>query len=164
MAHTTRVALQAGGVAVNVTAHSVARRFLRVEEVEGHVSNPQILAMLRLDSDWPMDDSTPWCSAFVNYIAWLLDLPRSKSLRARSWLLIGTPVAIEEAAPGFDVVVLKRGPGHQPGPEVLDVSGHVGFLAGWEGLDVLVLGGNQGNAVTVARFPRKQVIGIRRLA
>lgn len=147
-----------------VTAHSVARRFLGVEEVEGMTSNPLVLAMLRLDADWPKDDATPWCSAFVNFIAWLLDLPRSKSLTARSWLPIGSPVAIEEAAPGFDVVVLKRGGGNQPGPEVLDAPGHVGFLAGEAGLDVLVLGGNQGNAVTVARFPRSQVIGIRRLA
>lgn len=149
---------------MKITPYAIARRFLKVEEVEGQVSNPQILAMLRLDADWPMDDSTPWCSAFVNYIAWLLDLPRSKSLAARSWLLIGQPVALEEAAPGFDVVVLKRGGGNQPGPEVMKAPGHVGFLAGQEGLDVLVLGGNQGDAVTVARFPRSQVIGIRRLA
>lgn len=149
---------------MNVTAHSVARRFLGVEEVEGMTSNPMVLAMLRLDASWPQDDATPWCSAFVNWIAWLLDLPRSKSLSARSWLLIGTPVPIEEAAPGFDVVVLKRGSGHQPGVENLAAPGHVGFLAGWEGLDVLVLGGNQGNAVSVARFPRSQVLGIRRLA
>lgn len=148
---------------MTVTAHSVARRFLGVEEVEGMTSNPLVLAMLRLDADWPRDDATPWCSAFVNFVAWLLDLPRSKSLAARSWLLVGTPVAIEEAAPGFDVVVLKRG-ANQPGPEALNAPGHVGFLAGEAGMDVLVLGGNQGNAVSVARFPRAQILGIRRLA
>ena len=151
---------------MNVTAHSVARRFLnpKIEEVEGIISNPLILAMLRLDNDWVTDDATPWCSAFVSFVAWILDLPRSRSLSARSWLLIGEPVALEDAAPGFDVVILKRGKGPQPGAEVLKAPGHVGFLAGWEGLDVLVLGGNQGNAVTVQRWPRSSVIGIRRLA
>jgi len=153
---------------VNVTAHSIARRFLGIEEVEGAISNPQISAWLNHEgTSWNMRDEVPWCSAFASWICWLLDLPRppkTDRLRARAWLLVGTPVPIEEAAPGFDVVVLKRGKGTQPGPEVLQAPGHVGFLAGWQGLDVLVLGGNQSDSVTVARFPRGQILGIRRLA
>jgi len=64
--------------------YELAQRFVGLKEVSGNMANPQIMAMLQLDADWPRDDSVPWCSAFVNYIAWLMRLPRSKSLRARS--------------------------------------------------------------------------------
>jgi uncharacterized protein (TIGR02594 family) len=152
---------------VNVTAHSIARRFEGIEEVEGALSNPQILAWLQHDgTTWPKDDEVAWCSGFASWVCWLLELPRPPKhlrLRARSWLLVGKPVSLEEAAPGFDVVVLKRGGGNQPGPEVTDAQGHVGFLAGFVGLDVLVLGGNQADSVTTQRFPRGQILGIRRL-
>jgi len=150
-------------VKLEITAFDLAQRFVGIKEVSGSQSNPYILSMLHLDQDWPEGDEIPWCSAFVNYIAWLLRLPRSKSLRARSWLEMGVPVGMEEAEVGFDVVILKRGGGDQPGPEVLDAMGHVGFFAGREENVLLVLGGNQSDSVSVARFPMVQLLGIRRL-
>jgi uncharacterized protein (TIGR02594 family) len=123
-----------------------------------------VLSMLRLDNTWPQGDDVPWCSAFVNYIAWLLRLPRSKMLNARSWLTVGTPIQLDAAAPGFDVAILKRGGPDQPGPDVIAAPGHVGFYAGAEGPDLLVLGGNQGDSVSVARFRKESLLGLRRLA
>jgi uncharacterized protein (TIGR02594 family) len=150
---------------VNITAFDLAQRFIGTEEAAGASSNPQVLAMLRLDAKWAAGDEVPWCSAFVNYIAWLLRLPRSKSLAARSWLTVGHSVSLAEAKPDSDVVVLKRGSGQQPGPEVLRAPGHVGFFAGLDKDDtVLVLGGNQGDAVNVSRFKAVNVLGVRRLA
>ena len=99
----------------------------------------------------------------MNYVGWLLRLPRSKSLRARSWLTVGRPVTIDEAEAGFDVVILKRGKAKQPGPDVIEAPGHVGLFAGREGNFVLVLGGNQSDAVNLKRFPVGRVLGIRRL-
>jgi uncharacterized protein (TIGR02594 family) len=110
------------------------------------------------------DDSVPWCSTFLNSICWLLRLPRSKSAAARSWLLVGQAIDIESATPGVDVVVLKRGTGTQPGADVIRAPGHVGLFAGLEDSHVLVLGGNQSNGVSVARFPVARVLGVRRLA
>jgi uncharacterized protein (TIGR02594 family) len=118
-------------------------------------------------------DETPWCSSFVNRMAWMLRLPRSKSAAARSWLAIGTPVQLTAARVG-DVVILKRGDGGQPGPEVTSgAPGHVGLFAGFEGLSavkpgqpakaVRVLGGNQSDSVTIASFPVARVLGVRRL-
>lgn len=148
---------------LTLTPYDVARRFLGVREVPGVASNPLVLAMLRLDQDWPADDSVPWCSAFTNFVAWLLGLERSRSLAARSWLTVGTPVPLEAAVRG-DVVVLTRGAGKQPGPEVTSgAPGHVGFFDRLEGDRVYLLGGNQGNAVTVAPFARSRVLGVRRL-
>lgn len=148
---------------MQVSAFSMAQRFIGVKEVPGQSSNPLILGMLRLDMGWPEDDAVPWCSAFVNYIAWLLRLPRSKHLRARSWLMVGRAISDPlDAEAAFDVVVLQRG-GVKLGPEVLDAPGHVGFFAGVEGDRILVLGGNQGDSVSVASFPRRDLLGLRRL-
>ena len=146
------------------SAYELAQRYVGVREVPGTASNPQILEMLRLDTNWPQDDSVAWCSAFVNYIAWMLRLPRSKSLMARSWLNVGEVIPLESAEPGFDIVILKRGSGNQPGPEVLDAPGHVGFYAGVDGTKVLVLGGNQSDSVSLAPYPKASILGIRRLA
>lgn len=148
---------------IATSAYAIAQRFIGVSEMHGAMSNPQIMAMLRLDAKWPEGDETPWCSAFVNYVAWLLRLPRSKSLIARSWLSVGRPVTTTEAEAAFDVVILKRGDGEQPGPEVVDAPGHVGFFASTEADQVLILGGNQANAVNISRFPRARILGIRRL-
>lgn len=145
-----------------VTPFDLAARFLGTRESPGVAANPLILSMLRLDTSWPEQDEVPWCSAFANFVCWLLRLPRSKSLSARSWLMVGTPIRLDQAEPGFDVVVLKRGP-HSPGPEVLQAPGHVGFFAGLAGGVVEVLGGNQGDAVTRAKFPAADVLGVRRL-
>src|SRR5262245_17629115 len=149
---------------MEISAYEVAQRFIGTKEAPGTTSNPTVLGMLRLDGDWPEDDAVPWCSAFANYIAWLLRLPRSKSLQARSWLSVGEVISLDKAEPGFDVVIFKRGPGRQPGPDVLDAPGHVGFYAGVEGAQVLVLGGNQSDSVSIGRYPKADLLGVRRLA
>lgn len=144
----------------------LAERFIGLREIQGPQHEPQIVAFIqRSGGNWINDDETPWCSAFVYYIAWLLDLqrPMTKALRARSWLEIGTPVKLTDAKAG-DVVILMRGGGHQPGPEVVDATGHVAFfVATEEGGKVMALGGNQSNAVTVAPYPADRVLGVRRL-
>lgn len=101
-------------------------------------------------------DEVPWCSSFLNRLAWILRLPRSKSAAARSWLAVGLAIELADARPG-DVVVFSRGTN--------PASGHVALFAGRESLGfvVQVLGGNQSDGVTVASFPINTIIGIRRL-
>lgn len=142
---------------------SQAQRFVGIKEIAGAVDNPHIMVMLKLDNAWPSNDEVPWCSGFANYVCWLHNAPRSKDLRARSWLALGRRVELEDARAGFDVVVLKRGKGPQPGPEVTDAPGHVGFYAGQQGKFVEVLGGNQGDTVKVSRYPVRNILSIRRL-
>ncbi len=146
---------------MEITAFQLAERFVGIKEVPGTEHNPQVMAMLRLDQDWPEGDEVPWCSGFVNYVAWLLRLPRSKSLRARSWLNVGVSPATPTV--GFDVVILQRGPGMQPGPSVIDAPGHVGFFAGFADDRVMLLGGNQGNEVNLRAYDEDRVLGYRRL-
>lgn len=143
-------------------AFELAERFVGIQEVGGQVDNPQIMAMLKLDNSWPQNDEVPWCSAFANYICWLARLPRSKDLRARSWLQIGKGITLDNAVPG-DIIVLQRGSGEQPGPDVIDAPGHVGFYAGRAGDLIEVLGGNQSDTVKISRYPAKKLLGVRRL-
>lgn len=140
---------------MEITAAGLASRFVGVKEVPGVASNPQIVAMLDLDVTWPKDDAVPWCSAFVNYICWLLGLPRTKTLWALSWTKVGTPIELSDARPGFDIVVLTR-----------DGGGHVGFYMDHDiaANSVTVLGGNQSDSVSVAKFNVTQIRAIRRLA
>ena len=140
----------------------IAMKFIGIEEVPGATANPMILAMLKLDGDWPQDDSVPWCAAFVNYIAWLCDLERSTSLRARSWLRVGVKVDLEAAVPG-DVVILMRGKGDQPGPEVIEAPGHVGFYMDRTDTHIGLLGGNQSDTVKVSQYPVERLLGVRRI-
>lgn len=148
---------------IEVTAFDIAERYIGMKEVSGKVSNPAILAMLQLDNSWPQEDEVPWCSGFVNYICWLLRLPRSKSLMARSWLQIGRVGSILDVEVGFDVVILKRGGDKEPGPEIINAPGHVGFFAGYQSQSILLLGGNQGDSVTVSPFSKNLILGIRKL-
>lgn len=140
---------------MKITAYKIAQRFIGMKEVSGTVDNPQILAMLKLDADWPEHDEVPWCSAFVNYVAWILSLPRSKSLMARSWETVGIPIPWAVARPAWDVVILSR----SGNPEL----GHVGFYANIIRNEVYVLGGNQDNAVSVESYSADRIVDIRRL-
>jgi uncharacterized protein (TIGR02594 family) len=152
---------------LSITPFQLAERFVGVKEVPGSESNPQILSMLKLDADWPENDECPWCAGFVGYIMWLLRLPRSRSLLARSWLNIGRPIHGGQAQIGFDIVILSRGEGNQPGPENTTAPGHVGFYAGYQSrLDgdvVYLLGGNQNDEVNLRSYSCKRILGIRRV-
>ena len=154
---------------VTLTPYQLAERFIGLKEsADGQESNPQIMAMLKLDNSWPDDDSVPWCSCFVSYVCWLLGLKRSKSLRARSWLKVGQAIPFTDLRRGADLIVFKRGRGPQPGPDVIDAPGHVGFFSRdvWpiKGLrQVEILGGNQNNSVCLKKYPVSKILGCRRL-
>ena len=152
-----------------MTAYTLAQRYVgQVIERSGDAEHPLIQWWLSL-CGYGLDakDEIPWCSAFVNGIAWELRLPRSKSTAARSWLKVGVPItdsqrsfSIDRAEVGSDVVILNRSGSINPD---LSGPGHVGFFAGAEAGTVILLGGNQSNGITVARFPVTDILGIRRL-
>jgi len=151
---------------MKITLYTLAHRFRGMKEIAGEKDQPFIVwchSLCGLGIDQP--DETPWCSSWLNGLAFLLGLPRSESAAARSWLEVGKPVFADEARPEFDVVVFKRGPDPQPGPEVTrGAPGHVGLFAGEDtNGEILVLGGNQGNTVSIQRFPANRLLGIRRL-
>jgi uncharacterized protein (TIGR02594 family) len=142
---------------VTITPYQLASRYLGVRERAGAKHHPLItwwLSLCRMGSD--AADEIPWCSAFVNGIAWELDLARSNSAAARSWLTVGSPVSLLDATADADIVILSRGSN--------PASGHVGFYAGHSEQTVSILGGNQSNAVTIQAFDKARILGVRRLA
>lgn len=145
-----------------ITPYWLAMRYSGVAlERPGTQDHPLIQWWLSLCGQ-PLDahDEIPWCSAFASGMAWECRLPRSKSLSARSWLEVGTPIRLAAATPGYCVVILNRGGSPSPtatGP------GHVGYFAGIEDQFVLLVGGNQGDKVCVSRFPAADVLGVRNL-
>lgn len=147
------------------TAYEVGARFIGEAEIAGDQDNPLIEHMVQMDSPWFEGDEIPWCSGFVNFVARVLGLERSRSLRARSWLLVGEEVrGFANARKGFDVVVLKRGRGPQPGRNVIDAPGHVGLFSHVDEQGMVhLLGGNQSDAINVSAYPIEDVLDIRRL-
>jgi uncharacterized protein (TIGR02594 family) len=94
---------------------------------------------------------TAWCAAFVNATLAANGQKGTDGLLAREFLKVGTPT--KEPTQG-DIVVLSRGNSSW--------QGHVGFYAGKDSKgNVLVLGGNQGDAVSVSAYPSSRVLGYR---
>ena len=133
---------------------TLAQDEMGVEEIDGAKANPRIMEYFATcGGTWVSDDKTPWCGAFAGHsIASAGHSLPKEPLRARSWLAWGTP--IEKPVLGC-VVILKRGTNPQ--------QGHVGFFmqATKDGAGVLVLGGNQGNRVSIQRFKKDDVLGYR---
>ena len=69
---------------IETTAFDQAQRYIGVREIAGEKDHPLIRWWLSLCSIQEAHDEIPWCSAFVNGIAWELRLPRSRRLWARS--------------------------------------------------------------------------------
>jgi uncharacterized protein (TIGR02594 family) len=130
----------------------IARKELGVKETPGAGDNIRIVAYLKSTTLGRPDnenDETAWCSAFVNWVLKQAGVePRTNSAWARSWLNWG--VATDEPIPGT-IVVFSRGAN----------SGHVAFYLDEDGDRVQVLGGNQGDAVTIAWFPKVNLLGYR---
>ncbi|MFM9943198.1 MAG: TIGR02594 family protein [Hyphomicrobiaceae bacterium] len=120
-------------------------------EVPGVAANARITAYFR-DAGHPEidNDETAWCAAFVGATLERAGHRCSRSLMARSYLKWG--IEAEQPAPGA-IAVLSRG----SDPAL----GHVGFLVALTATKVILLGGNQSNAVTVEAFDRRRLLALR---
>jgi len=126
-----------------------ARPHVGVREISGRKHNPLILRWWTLIRAPFTDDETPWCAGFVGGVLESAGLRSSRSAAARSYLQWGR--ALASPRPGC-IVVFERGPKF----------GHVGFVAGADRAgNLLVLGGNQGDTVSISPFSRGRVLGFR---
>jgi uncharacterized protein (TIGR02594 family) len=120
-------------------------------EATGPADNPMILK-------WAKDiglghiyqhDAIAWCGLTVAYAAAQAGwghAPRGNALWARNWLAWGNPVDLGKEMLS-DVLVFARG-----------TSGHVGLYVGEDKDCFHVLGGNQGDAVSIKRIPKARLI------
>jgi len=129
---------------------NVALNELGVAELRNG-DNPKIIEYHRTTLLSANNDETPWCSSFVNWVLMKAGLERTKSAAARSWLNYG--YAMNNSVPGSIIVLSRNG-----NPE----AGHVGFY--YKDLDknnFYLLGGNQGDKVSIQAFPKNRILAIR---
>lgn len=120
-------------------------------ESPGTAQNPRIVALFRDAGHASVtSDETAWCAAFCGACIERAGLRSTRSLMARSYLAWGVPL---DAPRMGAVAVFSRG----SDPAL----GHVGFYLGEAESDVVLLGGNQGNAVSVTRYPKSRLLALR---
>jgi uncharacterized protein (TIGR02594 family) len=124
---------------------------LGISEIAGPRGSPRVLACFR-DSGHPgiTSDETAWCAAFVGACLNRAGIRPSGSLMARSYLAWGQRCS--PPRPGA-IAVFSRG----SDPSL----GHVAFFLAAAGDEIVVLGGNQSDAVTVTRYPRSRLLDLR---
>jgi uncharacterized protein (TIGR02594 family) len=129
--------------------YEIAQSELGVKEAAGNDDNPRIVEYLSsVPNAGQTHDSTPWCAGFANWCLEQSGHPTTQSLMARSFLGYGKACKPQKGC----IVVLKRG---KP------PNGHVGFYSHAKDGRVFLLGGNQGDGVSLASFPESDVIDYR---
>lgn len=127
----------------------LARELIGLREVKGGKHSPEIVQFWKdIKRGGIKDDETPWCAAFVGAMLERAGIRSSRFESAKSYLQWGE--TLDEPCLGC-VVVFSR-----------DGGGHVGFCVGKDQAgNLLVLGGNQGDAVNIKAFPLSRVTGYR---
>ena len=137
-----------------MTPFDIARSYIGTTEGPGPADNPVIMEMYAsVGHDWVEHDSVAWCAAFVGHCLEQAGIRSTRKLTARSYLDWGIPIDVEDVQQG-DIGVIPRGRSSW--------QGHVFFIDRIEGQWVWGLGGNQGDAVNVKRFPVSKLLGVRR--
>ncbi len=132
---------------------ATARRYLGQREVKGPHHNPHVLRWWKSIGAPFKDDETPWCGGFVGGVLSETGIkPVAGGASARAWLKL--PVKLDRPAYGCVVVFWRGDPN--------GASGHVGFVVGRDRAgNLMVLGGNQADAVNIKPFSRSRVLGYR---
>jgi uncharacterized protein (TIGR02594 family) len=116
-------------------------------------SNPEIVKYFTDTTLGPQPDDVAWCGAFVSWCIKESEgghTPSDFSARAADWLKNGEGLA----GPQYGAVVVTK-------PLAAKSSGHVGFAVSWDATKVTILGGNQGDAVSLRDFHIADVRGWR---
>jgi len=123
-----------------------AAKNLGVAEGPGASDNPTVLKYYA-DAGFPgiKHDEVAWCAAFVGAMLKRSGYKPSGSLGARSYETYG----VNLHKPMFGCIGVKKRAGG-------GWLGHVGIVVAYDGSRVWMLGGNQGDKVSVASFPAAQ--------
>lgn len=133
---------------------TIARGEIGVTEIEGPKSNSRIVEYAKVAIGVEAPDSEAWCAKFVGWVFakdGLDETTGTRKANARSYLDWGEK--LDKPALGCVVVFWRVSP--------KSWQGHVGFYIRSDSTHVWVLGGNQGNKVSIAKYPKSQVLGYR---
>ena len=130
----------------------IAGRYIGETEIHGVQDNPKIRAMFKKSTGAEQPDEVPWCAAFVGAVLADAGIKGTGKLNARSYLKWGEEVTKPE--PG-DIVVFWRG-------KKSGWQGHVAFFVRMDGDKIMVVGGNQGDAVSLKGYSGARWLGYRR--
>lgn len=126
------------------------------KEIGGEKHNRVVLSFLRQMQNigkWGKSrDETPWCAAFVHHVLGKVGIEGTAHALASSYCTWGRPAKFEYGA----IIVIKR---KQEGSDKSTGSRagyHVGFLVRTTRHNYVILGGNQGDAVSVRYFPKSR--------
>lgn len=129
-----------------------ARKHVGLREIAGRRHNPSILRWWMLIHAPFSDDETPWCAGYLGGVLESVGIRSTRSALARSYERYG--VGLPRAALGSIAVFWRGSP--------RSGSGHVGFVIGEDSRGhLLVLGGNQGDAVSIKPFERRRLLSLR---
>ena len=125
-----------------------------VHEIKGSHHNQRVIEYMNATKwgKWVHDDETPWCAGFIGWCmvqaGYEKQIP-DYSLGAKSWLNFG--VKVSEPVLGAIAIKSRRG------------GGHVGIVVGISngGKYLYILGGNQGDQVSVRKYPKSVWMGFR---
>jgi len=131
--------------------YKIAAQELGVSEIKGKKHNPKIVAYHQATSLKAKDDETSWCSSFVNWCFKEAGIFGTNKANARSWLDWG--LTLEKPKIGC-VVVFWRG-------SLKGWQGHVAFYVKESETHIYVLGGNQSDKVSIAKYPKERLLGYR---
>lgn len=128
---------------------SRARQYIGVTEIHGPKHNSRILNWWLKIQQKIYDDETSWCAAFVGGVLEECGIKSTRSAAARSYEKFG--MFLDGPAVGAIVVFWRGNPkGWQ---------GHVGYVVGRDSKNnLMVLGGNQGDRVSIAAFDTARVL------
>jgi uncharacterized protein (TIGR02594 family) len=127
---------------------------LDVRELPGPRDNPRIVMYHATTRGGAAGDETAWCSSFVNFCVHQVGFQGTDSKAARSWHDQDWHQEVDVPEQG-DIVVFDRrplDPNERPG-------GHVGFFISQDEDTIQVLGGNQGDRIRIASYPKNGVSG-----
>jgi uncharacterized protein (TIGR02594 family) len=126
-----------------------AKKYIGEREIKGAQHNPLIVQWWKdIKRGGIKDDETPWCAAFVGAMLERVGIQSTRFESAKSYLQWGEK--LDKPIPGCIVVFTRDG------------GGHVGFVVGQtRGGSLVVLGGNQSDAVNYKAFSRTRVTGYR---
>jgi uncharacterized protein (TIGR02594 family) len=122
---------------------------LGVRETPGPGNNPRVLTYHKSTTLLASSDEVAWCSAFACWCVENAGVKSTDSAAARSWLSWGVSCGDRYGA----VAVLSRGTNV--------AQGHVGFFLHRAAGRIWLLGGNQGDAVSVASFDAIRLLDLR---